>query len=505
MKTLIITVGTRQVGWRCADGIVRCLGADGDRGAPAHIDEMYQQFGLVRSYHGDIDQPQYAWSVRHLGELVYQQCLAAQDFSAVVLLLDQVVVEHLVAEGLAQIILWGTDQPEGTPWNFRRGDTLWLTELMAGAIRQTWPSVSVDVWNPVVAVNQVQSLRREVEGFIFPYVLDRFQADTAAAFELWIQNKGCTPSVAGMLEICAAALTRQCAVNYITPQEPREIYLPLEAGRSAQAATECQRLSVGDYFWPLERERIRSAWQQGNFVEAQVWLTAHQGRHAALYKLAGHLGLAVNGQVRDALKQLRDGWLRSRHLPAEIAQLQQWNALIAERLPQEETPNSDGLQTWEVTWLIELALYRSNFSITFQLFSQVLERFLFIRCQQEQWIQKRYIQANPNYTGKAEDYNPGLGGLIIGWEMAQRSRPNDPFVKQLNRIRELRNNVVHTGQAVTETNLRSLLGQDSTVLVAMLTVLETVSPIAKPNQVVLREIGQWGLKALSEESSIAQL
>ncbi|MEA5495992.1 hypothetical protein VB834_29200 [Limnoraphis robusta Tam1] len=32
LDTLIITVGTRQVGWKCEDGIVRCLGADGDRG-----------------------------------------------------------------------------------------------------------------------------------------------------------------------------------------------------------------------------------------------------------------------------------------------------------------------------------------------------------------------------------------------------------------------------------------------------------------------------------------
>lgn len=141
MKTLIITVGTRQVGWHCADGIVRCLGADGERGTPPHINEMYQQLGLARSHHGDSDKPEFAWGVRNLGELMYQQCLAVQDFSSVVLLLDYVVIEQLVADGLEQIILWGTDQPEGTPWNFRRGDTLWLAELMAGVIKQTWKDI----------------------------------------------------------------------------------------------------------------------------------------------------------------------------------------------------------------------------------------------------------------------------------------------------------------------------------------------------------------------------
>ncbi|HIK56556.1 MAG TPA: hypothetical protein IGS37_15515 [Synechococcales cyanobacterium M55_K2018_004] len=53
MKTLIITVGTRQVGWRCKDGIVRSLGADGDRGHPPHIDELYAELGLERGYHSD--------------------------------------------------------------------------------------------------------------------------------------------------------------------------------------------------------------------------------------------------------------------------------------------------------------------------------------------------------------------------------------------------------------------------------------------------------------------
>ncbi|MGI0496577.1 hypothetical protein ACOKW7_02575 [Limnospira platensis CENA597] len=31
LDTLIITLGTRQVGWKCEDGMVPCLGADGDR------------------------------------------------------------------------------------------------------------------------------------------------------------------------------------------------------------------------------------------------------------------------------------------------------------------------------------------------------------------------------------------------------------------------------------------------------------------------------------------
>ena len=56
MKTLIITVGTRQIGWCCKDGVVRCIGADGDRGAPPHIDELYTELGQTRGYHGEIEK-----------------------------------------------------------------------------------------------------------------------------------------------------------------------------------------------------------------------------------------------------------------------------------------------------------------------------------------------------------------------------------------------------------------------------------------------------------------
>lgn len=56
MKTLIITVGTRQVGWRCRDGVVRCLGADGARHDPQHTDELYRdELQIERGRHCEVD------------------------------------------------------------------------------------------------------------------------------------------------------------------------------------------------------------------------------------------------------------------------------------------------------------------------------------------------------------------------------------------------------------------------------------------------------------------
>jgi len=47
VDTLIITVGTRQVGWRCQDGIIRSFGADGNTGYPPHVQELYQELGIA--------------------------------------------------------------------------------------------------------------------------------------------------------------------------------------------------------------------------------------------------------------------------------------------------------------------------------------------------------------------------------------------------------------------------------------------------------------------------
>ena len=137
VSTLIITVGTRQIGWRCQDGIIRSFGADGNISYPPHINELYQELGIERGKHQDEDGKTYPWSGRDLGQRYYEYCKEwlGGDFSNVELLLDKIVIEGGVNQGLKHIILWGTDQPASITWNFRRLDTLWLAELMKGKIK----------------------------------------------------------------------------------------------------------------------------------------------------------------------------------------------------------------------------------------------------------------------------------------------------------------------------------------------------------------------------------
>lgn len=141
MKILIITVGNRQVGWRCEDGVVRCLGVSGssrDAATPDHVSELYQEI--------EEQQPRARYFVRHLGELLCNRCEDLGDFSCVELLLDQKIIEDEVKNGLEEVWLIGTDQPsEGVSEDFRSGDTVWLSRLMSGKISQTWKDLRLKV------------------------------------------------------------------------------------------------------------------------------------------------------------------------------------------------------------------------------------------------------------------------------------------------------------------------------------------------------------------------
>jgi hypothetical protein len=142
VNTLIITVGTRQVGWSCKDGVIRSFGADGNIGYPRHIDELYQEIGITRDQYQEKDRG-YPWSAKDLGERYYAHCIyeLSDDFSRVELLLDYQIIEAGVKQGLKHIILWGTDQPDNVSWFYRRLDTIWLAKLMEAKIKSIWPNL----------------------------------------------------------------------------------------------------------------------------------------------------------------------------------------------------------------------------------------------------------------------------------------------------------------------------------------------------------------------------
>jgi len=514
MKTLIITVGTRQIGWCCKDGIVRSFGADGDH--LPHLDQLYAEFGEERGYHGDATKPEWRLDARHLGEIAYQQCAATEDFSPVELLLDGVILAEQIQNGLSHVILWGTDQPEDVPWNFRRRDTLWLAKLMAGKIRQLYSEseIQVDVWNPTVAVNKVDSMRREVESFIVQYALDRLPQSTDTPFTLQIQTKGSAPQIANTLEICVAALMRQCPVEQLVPIEPVPLFEEVsDAHSQARSSIEFNTISMGEYFWPVERERIISAWKRGDFTEAKVWLQAHRDRYESLYELAACLALTTNWQLEDALKCLRN-WIDRPYTKKQVSKQtrQHWRAQIQAMLPPggNETPTSQFLGIWEFCFLIRMELQQQNYTAAFMQFAQTLERLLFWRYKLEDWIQQGYVvppQGKQKWGVKS--YKASFADLRYGWQQQQGLDSDDVRCQRLENINELRNSAVHKSTPLTLENLASVIcSEPSTpdpliIYAAMEEFLQIFCPPgwSMPDQLLLQVLYGWGLDQLRSPTS----
>ncbi|OKH33815.1 hypothetical protein NIES2119_22175 [[Phormidium ambiguum] IAM M-71] len=509
VDTLIITVGTRQVGWRSPDRIIRCFGADGDRGYPPHIDDLYRELNIERGCYEDTKH-QPLWSVRDLGERYYQHCAEwlGDDFSAIELLLDEKIIADSVNKGLKHIVLIATNQPETVSWGYRRADTFWLAELMKKKITSVWKQVKVDVLALMVNANHREAIRQELESIILPISLESMQAEEPEEFVLLIENKGAVPAIAEGLEICAAALVRQCQVFNINPIEPQPSFLQEANGYfTARKAEEYELIPVSEYFWPLERLRVISAWERGDFQEAKLWLQAHQTRHKTLYQLAGYLALSTNWEI---VKLINDqnfirGWLRSKALSslASEAQVNRW---------YEQTiklQKNDFAQAWESVFLMELALQKENYTAAFMQFSQTLERLLYLRCLEEDWIGKGWIQMG-------SDPDPSFNNLIYAWLLLNQVSKSDNLWKLFTAIRKKRNRIIHKAEPVTLLDLRDMWTSNNfpvkipfdaaQVSLLMGGILQQVcrSSWQIPETTLLRSLYQWGLEVLQSEVAFNQ-
>ncbi|MGF1496126.1 MAG: hypothetical protein ACFB8W_04790 [Elainellaceae cyanobacterium] len=318
-----------------------------------------------------------------------------------------------------------------------------------------------------------------------------------------IQTKGSVPQIASTLEICAAALMRQCPVEQLIPVEPS----PLFNDEAAQMAASFQRVSLGQYFWPVERERIASAWGRGDFAEAAVWLESHKDRCEGIYKLAKHLSLASNGETKLALARIQ-GWCGSKIIKSQVSgeQIRTWQGMLQPLLERDLTLDANFQLAWEENLFIELALKRDSYTIAFMQFAQLLERLLYIRAMADKWVQQKLIIPQDTYRGSIENYRPtGLGSLLIGWYNLRNYNKSHMWFKLLDAIRELRNDVIHNGKSVNDEILYSLWKKSGfdiscTIFELMMQVLNHVIERRwhPPSQVLLRSLHQWGLETIRQ-------
>ncbi|MBR8829380.1 MAG: hypothetical protein DSM107014_16025 [Gomphosphaeria aponina SAG 52.96 = DSM 107014] len=480
-KTLIITVGTRQIGWKCKDGIIRCFGTDGGRNEPKHTDELYQELGVTRGHEQEGDRT-YPWGVRDLGEKYFEYCQEwlGEDFSKVQLLMDEKIIQDHT--DLNHIILWGTNQPETVSWSYRRSDTLWLAKLMEKKIKATFPKLKVDVFDPQIPLNNLSDIREELEEFILEFALENIKTDDE--FTLMIENKGSTPTISESISICAAGLVRQYNIINIVPEQPEPSY---EVNTSSRFAETYKTTAIVEYFWPLEKLRVISAWERGDFEEARIWLASHQTKHEVIYKLAKWLSLSINGEINKYFITKIGQWINSKAVKklAEPEKITDWQQKL------QAIKENQYAKTWETFFLFETLFQRKNYTTAFIIFAQTLERLLYLEWQSIQY-----------------DDNSNFESLINEW-CEVNGENNSKFRDLLHKIRTLRNKVIHKAKPVTEKDLSDLrisIQNSLTVtddnkesIKGFKAVLEKICKknYETPPETLMRSLANWGLSVLN--------
>jgi hypothetical protein len=259
--------------------------------------------------------------------------------------------------------------------------------------------------------------------------------------------------------------------------------------------------------------RVCSAWERGDFREAEIWLTSHQTRYdGLLYQLAGKLALSANWEIYKFLQDKANGiesWLQLKTLTAWASseQIHTWQQQL------QISRESNFIQAWESCFLIDLQLYRGNCTTAFMQFAQALERLLYIRAKEEQWIEKGLVEFPPNYRGLRDE--PNFYALINAWGKLQNLDRESKWVVLLHRIREQRNDIVHNAIPLTAQQMKAVWSDEGLFVVPWTgngtnDILQLSNEVLKavcapswtiPDKPLVRSLYEWGLHLLRSESA----
>jgi len=495
MKILIITVGNRQIGWRCQDGIVRCPGvsANPKDNTPDHVSHLYAEM--------NVEQPKQRYYARHLGKLLYDECQIRGDFSNVELLLDRNIIEQECQnqDSLQEIWLISTDQPEDISQEYRSSDTLWLAGLMVGKIKQTWQNLQVHIQNLQVNLSDTNKVRENFGKFVL-LLEDKYKDSEKPT--ILIENKGSVPAIASSLEIYLAALTRSFTIKRITPQEPDPMF-DLQTG-SARIAEKFSHQFLNQYFFPLERQKIISAWEKGDFGEAKVWLEGHKNKLAPLDTLASYLNDARNNELRTVIESKITDWLNSKHLKklASSETIELWKSYHCLKKNQGNTTAI----IWESAFSIPIDAKNERFTTAFFTMAQTLERLLFELYKKDKWLEKQWITIPEDLVKMGigrESFTPRLEEMSKIW--SANYNLDLSFSELIDVIRTRRNKIVHEAKNVTFAEIRDWWKKanlnadpiDEALFLPLRPVWMHFSELGeKP---LLLSLYEWGLEILKNE------
>jgi hypothetical protein len=252
---------------------------------------------------------------------------------------------------------------------------------------------------------------------------------------------------------------------------------------------------MSEYFWALEKVKIKSAWERGDFSEAQIWLKVHENRHSVLYKLAGFLAQYSNWESnKDFYQKLKD-WIGCN----DVSKITDSEKIINWKTQLQKIQTDYLSKLWESTIILELSLKRENYTTAFIQFVQLLEQLLYIQSTAQNWTAKGWIVSNKD--------EPSLAELMQGWCLYKKFNQDNKWSKLLKAIRTKRNQIIHKGESITSTKIGNLWADNNfsgvyiptTPQIIKKLMTDTFREISTPpnlNNLLMRSLYQWGLNYL---------
>jgi len=143
---------------------------------------------------------------------------------------------------------------------------------------------------------------------------------------------------------------------------------------------------------------------------------------------------------------------------------------------------------WEDTFIIESLLLRDNYTNAYIIFSQILESYLSLRCQNLSLCQ------------------PNLETLVNEWTKLTNADKN--WVDLLHELRKKRNDIIHKQESITFESFKSLwrrngfpvdkINKNQNLINLIIPTLQKVcgSKNTPPPDTLLSSLSQWGLTFL---------